>query len=95
MNADLLGRTVQFLQTILQPRHVCLKLGMLQGKQVLVEFDLLKETLRSRVVVAAVVAKVERADVVDRHVDVRHELGHGYTHLRLKTQLILSKITVN
>ena len=85
MNADLLGRTVQFLQSILEPGHVGLQLGMLQGQQVLIEFDLLQETLRSRVVVAAVVAKVEGADVVDGHVHVRHELRHGYPHLRLKT----------
>ena len=76
-NTNLLCSAVKFLETIFQSRHACLELRMLKRQQILVEFDLFQEALWSCVVVAPVILQVQGTDVIDRHMNVGHELGHS------------------
>lgn len=71
--AYLLGSTLQFLQTIFQTDDLGLKFCVLLGQQILVESNLLKETLGGGVVVSLLVGKVRYTSLIHRLVHVSHE----------------------
>ena len=79
LNTYLSRCATQFLQTILQADNLGLKFCVVLAKQVLIQLNLLQETLWCCVVVPLLVRQVGVTDFVDRCVYVGHELGNGVT----------------
>lgn len=77
------SRALQLHESILQSLNFGNQIHPLLGQQVLVEFDLLQESLGCGIVVAPLRRQVHLGHLIDGGVHVGHEETDGGLHLRL------------